>query len=129
MRDINKVIFHCSDSDIDTHNDINVIKEWHKARGWSDVGYHFFIRRDGSIEAGRPANVIGAHTKGQNKDSIGVCLHGKAYFTKEQFVSARRLFELVSMLEPGVKAYGHKDFNKEKTCPNFEVSKEIYGKD
>lgn len=126
---INKIIYHCSDSDIDTHNDISVIREWHiNERGWSDVGYHFFIRRDGSIQTGRPLSKIGAHTKGHNKDSIGVCLHGKNYFTKEQFESAKRIFEMISFFKPHVKAYGHRDFNKEKTCPNFEVAQKIYGK-
>lgn len=74
MRKINKVILHCSDSDYANHDDIKVIKEWHLARKFNDVGYHYFIRKDGLIQKGRDITIIGAHCKGQNKSSIGICL-------------------------------------------------------
>ena len=56
--------------------DAKLVDDWHKQRGWSGIGYHFFIKRDGQIELGRPLQKQGAHTKNQNKNSIGLCYAG-----------------------------------------------------
>lgn len=119
MRTINAHIVHCSDSE---DGDVKVIREWHKARGWLDVGYHFVIRRDGEIEVGRTLDQIGAHTEGHNADSVGTCLIGKRAFTPAQMRALQRINEMLESLFPGIKTYGHRDFDKHgKTCPNFEV--------
>ena len=74
MRNINLIVLHHSQSDITAHDDIGVIREWHKERGFKDVGYHYFIRKDGMIQKGRQLDVVGAHCKGKNKSSIGIVI-------------------------------------------------------
>ena len=117
-RDITKMIVHCSDS-ID--GDAKTFRQWHKARGWNDIGYHFVIRRDGEIEMGRMPSVQGAHTKGHNPDSIGVCLVGKQDFNEVQFISLRRLYSELGIWFSGLTAHAHNEFSTFKTCPNFDV--------
>lgn len=58
------------------------VHSWHLANGWAGIGYHFFVRKDGSVYRGRPENVVGAHAGGNNYDSIGVCFEGN--FMDEQ---------------------------------------------
>tara|TARA_R110000868_G_scaffold238717_2_gene493182 strand:+ start:3185 stop:3580 length:396 start_codon:yes stop_codon:yes gene_type:complete len=123
MRKINLIIVHCSDSDINMHDDVSVIRQWHLERGFDDTGYHFYIKRSGKIQFGRKVQKIGAHTKGHNKSSIGVCLGGKYVFTKNQKAA------LVNLLRTLLHTYdlkphdilGHNEFNKNKTCPNIEM--------
>ena len=77
MREIEKLIFHCSATIEGQNISAATIKRWHvKDRGWSDIGYHYVIGLDGKIEAGRPVNKQGAHCKGENKTSIGICYIG-----------------------------------------------------
>jgi N-acetyl-anhydromuramyl-L-alanine amidase AmpD len=120
MRDVERIIIHCSDSDIDKHDDIGVIRNWHLQRGWSDVGYHFYIKKDGTIQDGRPIEVVGSHTYGKNQTSIGVCLGGRYSFTDEQFDSLRYL--IVDLIEKygELEINAHYEFSP-KTCPNFNV--------
>jgi len=66
------VIHHSASADVSA----DVIRGWHLARGWSDIGYHFVVRKDGSIENGRAKNLIGAHTMGYNRTTIGICFTG-----------------------------------------------------
>ena len=73
-RNIRKIILHHSASPVATT--VEQINQWHLDRGWSGIGYHYVCVEDGSIKKGRNINRIGAHTKGQNKDSIGVCITG-----------------------------------------------------
>lgn len=118
MREIAKHIIHCSDS---LTGDVAEIRRWHIARGWKDVGYHFIIRPDGEIEVGRTLEQIGAHCEGHNLDSVGTCLVGIRDFSARQFVALRRIDAMLRGMFPGLKSYGHRDFNPHKTCPNFEV--------
>jgi len=120
MRKIEKIILHCSDSDIKAHDDISVIKEWHLARNFKDVGYHYFIRKDGMIQKGRSWNTVGAHARGQNKHSIGICLSGRHKFTPIQFKALEHLIERVRCEAPEATIHGHCEFSS-KTCPNFDV--------
>lgn len=122
MRDINKLITHCSD----TPNDINItveeITDWHvNGNGWSDCGYHFIIYRNGDIMVGRPVPIAGAHCYGHNASSVGVCLIGRDRFTKEQLNALRSLYRVLRGIFGDIGVYGHKDFTTKKTCPNFEV--------
>jgi N-acetylmuramoyl-L-alanine amidase len=135
MRKIKKIYLHCSDSDRLAHDNIATIREWHTLRGFTgpdlvagthdDVGYHFFIRRDGTVEEGRKENHIGAHVKGDNQFSIGVCLSGRTFvdFHSSQFTAARELvLELLDkykLTKSDVKL--HRDFDPKKTCPNFSL--------
>jgi hypothetical protein len=120
---INKVIVHCSNSDDKDADRIDVIRKWHLLRGWDDVGYHFFIRKDGTIEAGRPLTQYGAHCIGQNSTSIGVCLSGKEDFGHEQFFALGSIYQVLCIeLNKDLPIYPHRDFNANKTCPNFDLN-------
>lgn len=133
MRAINLIIFHCSDSDRPNHDDISVIAQWHSERGWvgpdkingtqDDVGYHYFIKKNGAYQKGRPDDAIGAHCKGYNANSIGICLSGKNDFTDAQFLMAAKLAkELMSKYNLKITdILGHNELEKTKTCPNFKL--------
>lgn len=127
MRQIRRIIIHCSDSDRPNHDNIETIRQWHtlpkpRGNGWKDVGYHYFIKSNGDIEVGRPIEQVGAHVANHNADSIGICLHGKTKFTVEQFTSLRRLIlkERFEHNIPEEMVFGHCDFDNRKTCPNFD---------
>ena len=77
MKKINTIVVHCSATP--RHKDFSAedIRDWHvKGNGWDDIGYHFVIRLDGSIEYGRMVDKYGAHVKGHNYDSLGICYIG-----------------------------------------------------
>lgn len=124
MRPIEKIIVHCSATP--PHMDIgaNEIQQWHIERGFSGIGYHFVIRRNGDVEIGRPVEVIGAHTRGHNSDSIGICLVGgnsDADFTYAQYKTLVKLIEeLQDVYGRHVSVHGHRDF-ADKACPCFNV--------
>ena len=130
MRDINKIILHCSATSEGKDFDVNDIKEWHLQRGFTDVGYHYIIKLNGEIQEGRDIRTIGAHCKGQNYGSIGICYvggldsegKGKDTRTKEQKES---LFNLIDELMIAYDltiddVYCHYQFAK-KLCPCFKI--------
>ena len=124
MRQINKIILHCSDSDIPAHDDISVIRKWHLERGFNDVGYHWFITTNGKLQYGRPIGDVGAHCRGHNHDSIGICLHGKEQFHSAQFGTLRKLLESLDFALRIKDVYGHCDFDiKKPFCPGFDYKK------
>lgn len=130
MRTIKKIIIHCSDSDDSLDIGRREIDEWHKARGFLSptglhIGYHFVVRRSGLIELGRPVDEVGAHVKGHNSDSIGICWIGRKAISENQ---KRELFKLVKTLMIQYKididnVYGHYEFDPNKTCPNLDMVK------
>lgn len=121
------VILHCSDTPDNPKNELydtrpEHIEEWHKARGFNKIGYHFIITRDGVIHRGRGEAEKGAHTKGHNTGSLGVCLVGRNVFTSDQMDS---LFSLYLRLKDswGIESknwFGHYEFS-DKTCPNLDM--------
>lgn len=126
MRKIKKIIVHCTATPGDVS--IETVREWHvNERGWRDVGYHFLIRTDGTIEEGRPIEQSGAHTKGHNWDSIGVAYAGGTGKNGE-WLDTRTdqqkdsLVDLLCQLKDtyGGTIYGHRDFS-EKACPSFDA--------
>ena len=119
MRAIKRHIIHCSDS---THGNAAEIRRWHVARGWQDIGYHFVILPDGTVETGRPLIQIGAHCQGHNADSVGTCLIGKQSFTQVQFSSLRALHRGLCAALGELTVHGHREFTTGKTCPNFDVA-------
>ena len=125
MRAITKIIVHCSDSDIKSHDDISVIDKWHRERGFAKVGYHYYIKKDGTVQKGRELEEIGAHCSGQNHDSIGICLGGRHNFTTKQFFELKvLLYDLVKMFYLNFDAiYPHNYFDSHKACPNFDLTK------
>ena len=121
-KNIKLLIVHCSD----THNSMDLgaadIHKMHLGFGWDGIGYHKIIKRSGEIENGRPEYWVGAHVKGKNDISLGVCLIGKDSFTKKQFESLEKVLKNWKFLYPKAKIVGHKDTgNTIKTCPNFDV--------
>ena len=80
------VIHHTASHDVSAKE----IDRWHKERGWTEIGYHYVIRKDGSIEKGRDINKIGAHAKGRN-NRIGIALTGYDTFTEEQYKALGKL--------------------------------------
>lgn len=127
MRNINLIVIHCSDSDYSQHDNISTLREWHVGEnGWSDIGYHYFIQKNGRINICRPVHKPGAHAKEVNKSSIGICLSGKdpKRFTAAQFDSLNslllnmiRLFDLDIM-----DVVGHCEITSSgKTCPNISM--------
>ena len=124
MRKINKLIVHCSATPNDRDVTVDEIRAWHKERGWSDIGYHYVISRQGKILCGRPVGIVGAHCQGHNTDSIGVCLIGDDEFNDVQFKALQNLYAMLKGFCLDIQAFGHRDFTDKKTCPNFEV-KEI----
>ena len=125
MRHIDMHIIHCSDTPEKMDIGFEEIDAWHKERGWSGCGYHYIIRRDGKIEAGRSVEHIGAHARGHNNNSIGTCLVGRNKFTDDQFKSLNKLHNILSASYPNMEVLGHRDVDGYKTCPNFEVKEYI----
>ena len=129
MRHIDTIIVHCSATN--AYQDIGVeeIRDWHvNGNLWSDIGYHYVIRRNGRIEDGRPVGRSGAHARGHNSGSIGICLVGgigdngkaDANFSIEQYISLKQLITHLKSEHDIVKVIGHRDVSK-KECPCFSV--------
>ena len=126
MREIDEIIIHCSDSDVASHDNIETIGEWHKQRGFSQVGYHFYINKKGDIELGRSVGIAGAHCKGHNANSIGICVGGRSWFNTKQGSTLSLLVKILRHSFPNIdKVSPHYKYNPEKTCPNFKH--ELFG--
>lgn len=124
------VVVHCSDSpDFSTADPRfdsigkNDIDEWHRARGWNGIGYHWVIRQTGVLEQGRPECIVGAHCEGHNEGSLGVCLVGRGEFQPAQIEALRSLFADIHerLGIPPEKWFAHYEFNAHKTCPNVKI--------
>ena len=121
-RRISMIVVHCSATPNERKVTAEDIRRWHvKDNGWADIGYHYVIRRDGMIEKGRKDEVAGAHVKGYNSRSVGICLIGNDVFLQEQI---RSLKFLVQALKKQYKVadkdvLGHYELDDHKTCPNL----------
>lgn len=127
-----RIILHCSDTKADPFLDVETVRRWHvNGNGWRDVGYHFVIKVDGTIEVGRPLSMKGAHTKGHN-DSIGVCYiggksnqgHPKDTMTPQQEVAFENLVLSLRCLFGDLTLHGHNEYSN-KRCPCFDVSEKF----
>ena len=124
QKNIKTIVVHCSDTPDNKNLGAKDIHEMHLSFGWNGIGYHKVVLRDGSIENGRPEFWIGAHVKGKNKSSLGVCLIGRNNFTNEQFYELEKLLIKWKKKYKDVEIIGHRDVVKtDKTCPNFDVNK------
>lgn len=122
QENINYLIIHCSDTGNNNNIDASIIHKMHINFGWEGIGYHKVILRSGKIENGRPEFWIGAHVKGKNKNSLGICLIGTDKFTNKQFLSLKKLLLKWKKKYPNAEIIGHRDAIKtKKTCPNFDV--------
>lgn len=125
-----KIIFHCAATPDDDEPgsrwyelDISEIDKWHRARGWKGVGYNFFIKRDGTLQEGRPLGTPGAHTKGYNHE-VGVCYAGTRNPSDAQKKTMRSLRDFFRD-QYGLNTFdwtGHYKFAN-KDCPGFPDSK------
>ena len=131
-RNIKELIVHCSATPEGKDYSVDTIRKWHLQRGFSDIGYHYVIYRDGSIHIGRDESIIGAHCTGHNSYSIGVCYIGgcasdgktpKDTRTTEQKQSLVKLLKELKTKYPQASIHSHKDFTN-KACPSFDATKE-----
>ena len=131
-RNIREIIVHCSATPDGKDFTVDDIRKWHKARGFSDVGYHYIVYRDGSVHDGRSVHLVGAHCTNHNANSIGVCYIGgvatdgktpKDTRTPQQKESLLTLLKQLKSLYPQAKIYGHRNFSN-KACPSFAASRE-----
>lgn len=130
MREIKRIILHCSATRAGHYIKASNIREWHLARGWSDIGYHYVIGIDGVIEAGRPLDKIGAHAKGHNRDSVGICYVGglnnqgeptNTMTPKQRDSISRLCYALQVTLDKKLSLHGHNEYSA-KACPSFDVA-------
>jgi len=138
VRKIDKIIVHCSATPKGKHFDVDEIRRWHvEGRGWTDIGYHYVIYLDGSIHKGRDLKIPGAHVRGHNKNSIGICYIGGVSNVKNkkgkwdaedtrttaQEVSLDVLIRMLMCSYDGATLHGHNEFSN-KRCPSFIVEDE-----
>lgn len=146
MRKITLIIVHCSAVRPGQTSSAAQIDRWHRQRGFKNgIGYHYVVRRDGTIEGGRPEDMVGAHCKGHNAHSIGVCYeggldaNGKAADTRtpQQKAALSALIRSLRQSYPGSIVVGHRDLSPDrnhdgrvtpnewtKSCPCFDAAKE-----
>lgn len=127
---------HCAATKASMDVGVDQIDYWHRQRGFEGVGYNYIIRRNGTIEGGRPTSVPGAHATGYNRNSLSVCLVGgiddKGYaednFTPAQFSALRTLVMQLVHSYVLTAVVGHRDLpDVHKDCPCFEVKDWLRG--
>lgn len=96
------------------------IHQIHLNNGWTGIGYHFYVRLDGSVYEGRPINKIGAHTTGKNSTAIGICFEGnyesRTTMPEAQFKAGKELLKYIDSIYPNIKISKHRDYNA-TACP------------
>ncbi len=132
MRAINEIVVHCTATPEGRPVTVSTIRGWHKARGWSDIGYHYVVHLDGRVEAGRPVEIAGSHVAGRNARTIGVVYVGgtdirgkpKDTRTAAQKQALRSLLLDLIRRFPGIgRVSGHHEFAN-KACPCFDARNE-----
>lgn len=110
------------------NGDVKSIHDQHIKQGWSGIGYHYYIRKDGKIYQGRPIYYVGSHCKGNNSCSVGICLEGnfqKEKPTEAQLKSARELIPHIKKMLPNIKrVVNHRDLFP-TACPCMDLAKEV----
>ena len=133
MRTITLLILHCSAVRPDQQSSVAQINTWHHQRGFHlGIGYHYVVRRDGSVETGRPEYLVGAHCLNHNAHSIGICYEGGLDIrgqpadtrTEAQKASLRTLLEDLHSRYPKALIVGHRDLSHDRDCPCFDTVKE-----
>ena len=131
----NLIVVHCAATKPSMDVGRKEIQMWHVQQGWLAIGYHFVIRRDGTIEEGRPHDVVGSHVKSRNSDSVGICLvggvddklHPDDNFTDHQKAALQTLLWRMTSGKDfegayqGLPVVGHRDLDPSKACPSFNV--------
>lgn len=127
-RQIKKVFLHCSASDNPAHDDIKVIKKWHLERGFRDVGYNYYVKKNGEIQIGRNIEITPAAQAGHNTGSVAICCGGLKDFTEVQMNSLVNLCDQINEAIEGVTFHGHCEVEPNKTCPVFDY-RDVLGLD
>ncbi|EFL88266.1 peptidoglycan-binding domain-containing protein [Ahrensia sp. R2A130] len=127
-RKLNEIVVHCAATPEGREVSVATIRKWHKARGWSDIGYHFVIGLDGKVHKGRPLSKTGAHVRGRNRGTVGICYVGgvsrdgrtpKDTRTHSQKAALLNLINSLMAEYPSIKLIsGHHDYAA-KACPSF----------
>lgn len=131
MRKINLIIIHCTATIEGRDYTVSTIDSWHRQRGFDCIGYHYVIYRDGTVHTGRSTYKVGAHCKGHNANSIGVCYVGgvgkdgnpKDTRTPQQRDALVNLLMRLKRQFPQAVIRGHRDFAA-KACPSFDATAE-----
>ncbi len=122
-RSTHYIVLHCSATRAKQNVGAAEIRQWHLKNGWRDIGYHYVVQRDGTVEAGRPENDVGSHVKGHNSTTLGICLVGglnnvtarpEDNFTTEQKLSAVKLIKELVKRYPKATVLGHRDLSPDK---------------
>ena len=129
MRTITLIIVHCSANKAGSALRMADIDRYHRSLGWLGCGYHYVIPTDGTIEVGRPEEMVGAHCQNHNKHSIGVCYIGGLSAdgspmdtrTEAQRAALLKLLTDLHRRYPKALIVGHRDLNPHKACPCFDV--------
>lgn len=131
-KDTTHIVVHCSATKAEQDIGVRDIDRWHRQRGFLRIGYHYVIRRDGTVEIGRDKREIGAHVSGANQTTLGICLVGgvnandiakaENNFTPEQFAALKMLLLELRKDYPAAAIVGHRDMpGVKKACPSFDV--------
>ena len=131
MRKINEIIVHCTATFPEQVVTVADVTRWHRQLGWKTIGYHYLVTLAGEVQTGRPIEEAGAHCKGHNANSIGVCyvggLNAEGRPTDTRTPAQRQaLVTLLKQLRaqfPNAEIHGHRDFAK-KACPCFDATTE-----
>ena len=130
MRKIDRIVIHCTATKPGHDVDISDVREWHvKGNGWTDVGYHYVIKLDGTIQNGRPVRKMGAGVKGHNRDTIHVAYVGGCDNTGQpantmNTAQMGAIYEICTALGRvfgALELIGHNDLTDEKACPSYNV--------
>ncbi|MBE6284217.1 MAG: N-acetylmuramoyl-L-alanine amidase [Mediterranea massiliensis] len=129
MRSIRLIVIHCSATRANRRYTVDDCRRDHRDRGFADIGYHYYITRDGEVHAGRPLSQVGAHARGFNRYSIGICYEGGLdndgrpadTRTPQQRTSLDNLLTRLKAAFPQARIVGHNQLNPHKACPCFEV--------
>lgn len=135
-RPIKEIIHHCAATPEGKDFTVDDIRAWHKARGWSDIGYHYIVYRDGRILLGRPIGQVGAHCEGHNTGTIGISYIGGVTADGKTAKDTRTAAQRASLLWLTAqlcrkfsitKVTGHNQYAS-KACPSFDVRKDALSK-
>ena len=142
------IAVHCSASPPSQDIGCEEIRAGHLAKGWADIGYHVIIRRSGTVDIGRSMTAVGAHVRGYNSVSLGICLVGgvseygvaENNFTPNQWTTLATVLRFCRLAYPEAEIKGHRDFSPDvdgsgtierdewlKECPCFDVEGFVNG--
>ena len=131
MRNLDTIVIHCTATPEGRDVTAAEVRRWHTSKGWSDIGYHFLVRLDGTVEVGRPIERMGAHVRGHNKNTVGVAYAGGTdakgkpadTLTQAQYAAIVQLVTELREEYGWMDVCGHRDFpGVRKACPSFDVA-------